>query len=257
MPTVIVIHSFRRGTGKTCLTANLAALLARAGKRVGLVDFNVESPSLHFAFQLKESDITCCLNDVLWQTCSTEQATYDVTASLTGSVPGKIYLLPASTRFLDISRILKGDFNSEIMNECVPDLIEKNNLDFVIMDTRAGLTDDTLAAIAMADILCVIMRPDAQDFQGTAVTVDLARRLEVPRLVMIGNLIPKTYDLAEVAKEIEQTYHCEVAAALPLNPDMLSLTSTDIFVEAYPESPFTRDLQQLLARLTAPGLPAS
>jgi MinD-like ATPase involved in chromosome partitioning or flagellar assembly len=246
MPTVIVIHSFRRGTGKTSLVANLAALCAREGKRVGLVDFNVESPSLHFSFHLKESEITCCLNDVLWQSCTTEQATYDVTARLDGGVPGKIFLVPASTRFVDISRILKGDFNPEIMNECVPELIEKNNLDFVFVDTRAGLTDDTLAAIAMTDILCIIMRPDAQDFQGTAVTVDLGRRLEVPRLLMIANLIPKAYDPAEVAQEIEQTYHCEVAAALPLNPDMLSLTSTDIFVETYPENPLTRALQQLL-----------
>ncbi len=249
MPTVIVVHSFRRGTGKTSLVANLAALLARAGKRVGLVDFNLESPSLHFTFGLKDSQITCCLNDVLWQTCSVEQATYDVTTSLQGSVPGKLYLLPASTRFLDISQVLKGDFNSEIMDACIPELIENNQLDFVFVDTRAGLTDDTLAAIAMADILCIILRPDAQDFQGTAVTVDLARRLDVPRLIMIGNLVPKTYDLAEVTKEIEANYHCEVATTLPLNPDMMTLSSADIFVEVHPESPFTKELKKLLDHL--------
>ena len=177
MPTVIVVHSFRRGTGKTSLVANLAALLARAGKRVGLVDLNIESPSLHYAFGLKDSAITCYLNDVLRQACSVEQATYDVTTSLQGSAPGKLYLLPASTRFLDISMALKGDFDSEALDACIPELIENNQLDIVLVDTRAGLTDDTLAAIAMTDILCIILRPDAQDFQGTAVTVDLARRL--------------------------------------------------------------------------------
>jgi len=249
MPTVIVVHSFRRGTGKTSLVANLAALLARAGKRVGLVDLNIESPSLHYAFGLKDSAITCYLNDVLRQACSVEQATYDVTTSLQGSTPGKLYLLPASTRFLDISMALKGDFDSEALDACIPELIENNQLDIVLVDTRAGLTDDTLAAIAMTDILCIILRPDAQDFQGTAVTVDLARRLDVPRLIMIGNLVPKTYNLAEVTKEIETTYHCEVAITLPLNPDMMTLSSADIFVEVNPESPFTQELKTLLDHL--------
>ena len=257
MPTVIVIHSFRRGTGKTSLVVNLAVLCAKEGKRVGLVDFNVESPSLHFPFQLKESDITCSVNDVLWSGCTTEQATYDVTRCLAGNIPGKIYLGPASTRFADISRILKGDFNPDVMNEYIPDLIEKFQLDFVFVDTRAGLTDDTLAAIAIADTLCIVMRPDAQDFQGTAVTADLGRRLEVPRMLMIANLIPSTYDMADVAREMAQTYQCEVVATLPVNPDMLALPSTDIFVEAYPQHPLTTAIQQLLHKLTSRGLSES
>ena len=36
-------------------------------------------------------------------------------------------------------------------------------------------------------VLLLILRPDRQDFQGTAVTVDVARRLDVPNLLLVLN----------------------------------------------------------------------
>jgi Mrp family chromosome partitioning ATPase len=37
-------HSFRGGTGKSNMTANVAALLAQSGKRVGVIDADIQSP---------------------------------------------------------------------------------------------------------------------------------------------------------------------------------------------------------------------
>lgn len=47
MSTIITIHSFRGGTGKTSVAANTAALLAAEGLRVGVVDGNIQAPGLH------------------------------------------------------------------------------------------------------------------------------------------------------------------------------------------------------------------
>ncbi len=44
---LIAVHSFRGGNGKSSLTANLAALLAAAGQRVGVIDADLQSPGLH------------------------------------------------------------------------------------------------------------------------------------------------------------------------------------------------------------------
>jgi septum site-determining protein MinD len=44
MATIVSIHSFRGGTGKSNTTANLATLLAAAGQRVLLIDTH---PGLH------------------------------------------------------------------------------------------------------------------------------------------------------------------------------------------------------------------
>ena len=42
MSSIISVHSFRGGTGKSNVTANLAATVALAGHRVGIVDLGVD-----------------------------------------------------------------------------------------------------------------------------------------------------------------------------------------------------------------------
>ncbi|MGH2523697.1 MAG: P-loop NTPase, partial [Anaerolineales bacterium] len=61
---IVSVHSFRRGTGKSHLTANLAALLAVEGRRVGVMDTNLQSPSLRILFGLDGATPT--LNDYVW-----------------------------------------------------------------------------------------------------------------------------------------------------------------------------------------------
>ena len=65
MAKIVSIHSFRGGTGKSNVTANLATLIARAGYRVGIVDTDIQSPGIHVPFGLDES-IKYTLNDYLW-----------------------------------------------------------------------------------------------------------------------------------------------------------------------------------------------
>jgi len=50
MARIVAVHSFRGGTGKSNVTANLAALLAAAGHRVGVVDTDIQSPGIHVLF---------------------------------------------------------------------------------------------------------------------------------------------------------------------------------------------------------------
>ena len=47
---LIAIHSFRGGVGKSNLTANIAALLAAGGRRVGVIDTDIQSPGIHVLF---------------------------------------------------------------------------------------------------------------------------------------------------------------------------------------------------------------
>ena len=53
MAKIISIHSFRGGTGKSNMTANLAALLAAEGGRVGVIDTDIQSPGIHVLFGLQ------------------------------------------------------------------------------------------------------------------------------------------------------------------------------------------------------------
>ena len=56
MATIISVHSFRGGTGKSNTTANLAAVVAAAGQRVGVIDGDIQSPGIHVLFGLTGDD---------------------------------------------------------------------------------------------------------------------------------------------------------------------------------------------------------
>src|SRR5512136_2134217 len=106
MAKIISIHSFRRGTGKSNLVANMAALLAAEGRRVGAVDTDLQSPSLHILFGLGEGDIGHSLNDYLRGKCAIEQAAYPMAPRLSAEVKGEVFLIPSNADTNEIARAL-------------------------------------------------------------------------------------------------------------------------------------------------------
>jgi septum site-determining protein MinD len=94
-------------------------------------------------------------------------------------------------------------------------LARELELDVLLLDTHPGLNEETLLLITISDVPAVILRPDQQDYQATSVTVEVARRLEVLRLLLVVNKTPPTLDFAAVKARVEQTYNCEVVAVLP------------------------------------------
>ncbi|MFN7209589.1 MAG: MinD/ParA family protein, partial [Aggregatilineales bacterium] len=185
MSKIISIHSFRGGTGKSNTTANLAALIAAEGKRVGVVDTDIQSPGIHVLLGLEEEQMNLTLNDYLWGRCEIKDAAYDVTANLGVPISGKLYLVPSSIKVSDIARILREHYDVGLLNDGFQRLTEDLQLDVLIVDTHPGLNDETLLSIAISDALVIIMRPDQQDFQGTSVTVEVARKLDVPRMMLV------------------------------------------------------------------------
>lgn len=102
MTCIISTHSYRGGTGKSNISANLAALLALEGHRVGVVDVDIRSPGIHALFGVDPHATRSTLNDFLWGRCGVEDAVIDVTGAMApdGVLPGggKVLLVPSSMR---------------------------------------------------------------------------------------------------------------------------------------------------------------
>lgn len=251
MTRIISIHSFRGGTGKSNIVGNIAALLARSGLRVGVVDTDIQSPGLHVLFGLALDEIQHTLNDYVWGSCSIEETAHDVTARLGANVTGRLYLLPSSMDSDQIARVLREGFDPRILVDGFHQVSADLHLDALIVDTHPGLNSETLLSMAVSDALAIILRPDAQDYQGTSVTLEVARRLDVPQIVLIMNKVPQVFDVATVQQRVEQTYDCDVAAVLSHSEEMMLLGSEDFFVVRYPHHPITAQLRQAAQRLLA------
>ena len=249
MARIISIHSFRGGTGKSNTTANLAALLAAEGRRVGVIDTDIQSPGIHVLFGLDEEQMRHSLNDYLWGKCAIQDTAHDVTAQMNGSITGKIFLIPSSIKAGEIARVLREGYDVSLLNDGFRELVRALSLDVLLIDTHPGLNEETLLSIAISDALVIIMRHDQQDYQGTGVTVEVARKLDVPRLLLVVNKVPTQFDLAAVKARVESTYNAEVAAVLPHSDELMTLASASIFALRYPEHPVTAAYQQLAARL--------
>jgi septum site-determining protein MinD len=250
MSKIISVHSFRGGTGKSNTSANLTYLCAVQGLRVGVVDTDIQSPGIHVLFGLDDQDVGRSLNDYLWGKCEIEETAHDVTAALGPQVKGKVYLIPSSIKAGEIARVLREGYDVGLLNDGFESLIKNLNLDMLIIDTHPGLNEETLLSIAISDTLVLILRPDQQDYQGTSVTVEVARKLGVPQMLLMVNKVPAML-MNEVKQRIEKLYDCEVAVVVPHSDDLMALASSGIFSMRYPDHPVTRLYQKLTDRVLA------
>jgi septum site-determining protein MinD len=294
MSNIVSVHSFRGGTGKSNITANVSAHMARQGYRVGVIDTDMPSPGIHTLFGINDEHMGKALNDFLWGRCDIEQVAYNVSASLGQSEPdttkGDIYLIPSSVRAGDLTRVLREGYNVDLLNDALCALIDRLSLDYLFIDTHPGLNEETLLSVAISDFLIIILRLDHQDFQGTAVTIDVARKLNVPDMVLVVNKVPFSYydfvgelrrhaedeiqqqveevatyfekrrrdreakwlqQTEELEKHIEETYDVPVAAILPLSEGVARLQSADLFSLRVPDHPFSQGIRDIAATVRA------
>lgn len=254
MGKIISTHSFRGGTGKSNTTASLSVLMAKQGYRVGVIDTDIQSPGIHVLFRLPEGTINKTLNDYLWGKCSIKEAAYNVTERAIGDIHEgsdrpQLFLIPSSLKTGEIARILREGYDVGRLNDGFQDLLKHLNLDYLFIDTHPGVNEETLLSIAVSDTLVLLVRPDQQDFQGTAVTVELARKLGVPDMFMVVNKVPPDVDPTTLRTHVSSLFGVDVAAALPLSVEMAKTASGDIFCNRYPQHPLTLQLKQVVERL--------
>jgi MinD-like ATPase involved in chromosome partitioning or flagellar assembly len=249
MSRIISIHSFRGGTGKSNTTANVAAVLAAGGRRVGVVDTDIQSPGIHVLFGLAGEDISHALNDYLWGKCDIAQTAHDLTPRLGADLKGKVYLIPSSIKAGEITRVLREGYDAQLLTRGFRKLIDELGLDVLMIDTHPGLGEETLLSIIISHTLVIILRPDQQDYEGTGVTVQVARKLKVPNMVLLVNKVPSVFDSASVKTQVEEAYGCPVIAVLPHSDDLMALASGGVFSLRYPDHEVTALYKQAAARM--------
>lgn len=247
MTKIISTHSFRGGTGKSNITANIAVMLAQQGNRVAVFDNDVQSPGIHVIFGLSPTATKFALNHYLWGQCKIEDASYEVYKTPDGR--GAVYLVPSSINPNDIARILRERYDANDMHNAFREIVQSLSIDYLMIDTHPGLNEETLLSIAISDALVIVLRPDQQDFQGTGVTVEVARRLRVPKIQLVVNKVPPEYHIEDVRQKVVETYNCPVAALIPLSIDVAHMASAKVFCLQYPDHVFSKRVCEVVGQL--------
>ena len=249
MPKVISIHSYRGGTGKSNFTANLATTIAQQGYQVGVVDTDLQSPGIHTLFGLEPDDLKTTMNSFLWGQAAIDQAIYDVSSSVGLTGEGKLYLIPSSVKADDISRILSEGYDVKLLNDGFRKFVKNQQLDYLLIDTHPGLSKETFLSIAISHILVLILRPDKQDYQGTAVTLDVAKALNVRKMMLTINKALSSMNFEALKQKAEETYQVPVAGIFPLSEDIVQLASEGVFCAKYPDHIVSQEFQKVAQQL--------
>jgi len=242
MTKIIAFHSYRRGVGTSNLLASCAMLLAMGGKRVGVIDTDFQSPSDHILFGLPENKLEKTINDYLWGNIDCHDTVYDVTPT---DISGKIYLAPASPDMQHVMRVSHEGYEADTLNRAFSEISKAFELDFLMVDTTPGVDQYPLVSLAGSDTLILMLRLDKQDYQGTAVMVSLAQKLEIPHLKMVVSQMPPAFDIEDVQREVQEKYQLPVTAILPHTEEMLMLAGKGIFTREYPTHPLTTIIKQM------------
>jgi len=143
----IVITSGKGGVGKTTSSANIGTALAMQGNRVCLIDADIGLRNLDVVMGL-ENRIVYDIVDVVENNCRLEQA------MIRDKRYDGLYLLPAAqTRD-------KTSVTPFQMKELVGDLKEEMEMDYVIVDSPAGIEQGFKNAIAGADRAIIVTTPE-------------------------------------------------------------------------------------------------
>jgi chromosome partitioning protein len=192
MASCIAFHSYKGGTGKTTIAANLAALLAKKGYRVFLLDLDVYAPSLHSYF---DKNPKRWINDFLNGTAEVRDVIMDVTSaieeiSLTNTynkesmlsheggkekISGKLWVGFSSPKKEEIYRLEGGGGKQEsskiqLLRRFIllrEQLISLHDADYIIIDTSPGIRYWSINALAVADTLFLTLKMGDLDIEGT------------------------------------------------------------------------------------------
>jgi MinD-like ATPase involved in chromosome partitioning or flagellar assembly len=241
MTRIVTFISARRGVGKSTLTANLAALLANKGHRAAMLDVNGDWSSLQTFFNL-EIEKSSTFVDFLEGDCVLDAVRQPVKLPGLDDSGGCIDLIRSG-----IERSTASWFDSRWASQ-----IQRMNTgygyDFLLVDTLAGYANqDVLLLSMMSSIVLVVLRADRQDLIGTAKLLAALEALEISNVGLIANQIPESFDLGQVKSEMEQSFHVNVQAVLPLSESLLESGSTSLFVLTHSSHVITRSLQALVS----------
>lgn len=153
---VIAVTSGKGGVGKTFVSANLAAALAKRGHKVLVLDADLGLANLDVVLNLYPK-IT--LHDVFTGKAKLEEAILQA--------PGGFSVLLAGSGMVEYSR-LTPDVRDEflrIMGSLVP------NYDIVLLDTGAGISDVVLFAVSLASEVLMVATPEPTSLTDAYATI--------------------------------------------------------------------------------------
>jgi flagellar biosynthesis protein FlhG len=217
---ITAITSGKGGVGKTFLSANLAAALARQGERVLVLDADLGLANLDVVLNLFPK-IT--LHDVFTGKNKLEEAIIPA--------PGGFSVLLAGSGMVEYSRL-----TPEVRDQLL-DVIQqvRPRFDRILLDTGAGISDVVLYTVSLADDVLVIATPEPTSLTDAYATIKVLATTQGRRDIrLLVNQVGRAGEGRTIRGQLQQVVDRYVSPGLA-EPVKLE------FVGEVPVDPAVRD----------------
>jgi flagellar biosynthesis protein FlhG len=235
---VLAVTSGKGGVGKTFVSANLAAALAKRGHRVLVLDADLGLANLDVVLNLYPK---VTLHDVFTGKAKLEEAIV--------RAPGGFSVLLAGSGMVEYSRLtpeVRDDF-LRIMSGLVP------HYDIVLLDTGAGISDVVLFAVSLASEVLVVATPEPTSLTDAYATIKvLVGQQKRQNIRIVVNQTARLGDGRAITTQLQQVLDRFVVTE-PGRPIRL------IHLGDIPSDPSVRQavMRRQLLMLSTPGCPAA
>jgi flagellar biosynthesis protein FlhG len=198
---IMAVTSGKGGVGKTFVTANLAATLARRGERVLVLDADLGLANLDVVLNLHPK---VTLHDVITDRIGLDDAIVQA--------PGGFSVLLAGSGMVEYSRL-----TSEVRDKLIS-IIERvmPRYDRVLLDTGAGISEVVLFAISLATDVMVVATPEPTSLTDAYATIKvLAQQQRRTHIRLLVNQAEKPGEGRIMRSQLQQVIDRYVSSGLP------------------------------------------
>ncbi len=264
---ITTFYSFKGGVGRTFALVNVATALARAGRTVLIVDFDLEAPGLQTFAELKpkkpSKGVVEFVSDYIAAGSTADVRDYVYETKGVAANGGRLWVMPAGTGDGNYRRQLSNihwqtlyaEQNGYLMMEDLKAQWEDAFApDYVFIDSRTGHTDvEGICTRQLPDAVVLLFFPNEQNLAGLAEVVedirsDRSRTDRLPKLHFVVSNVPELDDEDDVLKGSLQRFRKSLRFTSHntiRHYPSLALVDQCIFVLNRPKSRLTKEYLKL------------
>lgn len=247
---ILAVTSGKGGVGKTFVSANLAAALAKRGLRVLVLDADLGLANIDVVLNLYPK---VTLHDVFTGKSTLDEAILPA--------PGGFSVLLAGSGLVEYSRL-----TPEVRNDLL-DIIDRlaPRFDCIVLDTGAGISDVVLFAVSLAEEVIVVVTPEPTSLTDAYATIKvLCSQQGRTQVHLIINQVGRMGEGKVVLQQLQQVLNRFVQTSGGQPPQLLmagdvpldasvreAVQKRQLLLEHHPGAPAAQAVAGIAARLDA------
>lgn len=192
---VITIFGTKGGIGKTTIATNLAVSLSMQGKKVALLDLDLQFGDIGVFLDIEPKDSIAEL--------VTDRSNFDIDTvksyMMLHSTGVSVLCAPKSPEYADV---VTGEHIGKIINTVRP------YYDYVIIDSPPAFNDNTITAIEESNLVLFILTLDISTLKNARVSMDVIESLNQKEKLKV--VVNREYEDIIAVKDAARVLKCDI-----------------------------------------------